>query len=114
MIVLVQLPGADNTRLGRIYCSDEICTKLHPRGEIGCHFGPCRNPASNSNVFNERIGGCALEKSPGWQSIAKRMLEVLCARRCGTGSIPCRRRMWPTVWADTQYPRLANAPTIRS
>ena len=30
------------------------------------------------------------------------------------GAIPYRRRMLPTVWSETQCPRLANAPAIRS
>jgi len=65
------------------------------------------------------------EKQEGFQislrsfgKVARRLiqqsLQVVVWLRSGTGAIRCRRRMWLTVWSDTGYPRLANAPTIRS
>jgi hypothetical protein len=40
--------------------------------------------------------------------------QVVVLLLSGTGSMPCQRRVLPTVWSDTRYPRLAKAPTIQS
>jgi hypothetical protein len=40
--------------------------------------------------------------------------RVVFRRRSGAGAMLCRRRRLPTVRSEMEWPRLANAPTIRS
>src|SRR5262249_19159119 len=40
--------------------------------------------------------------------------HVVVRLRSGAGATSCRRKILPTVWSETGYPRLASAPTMRS
>src|SRR5690348_7824237 len=40
--------------------------------------------------------------------------QFICCRRLGAGSMPNRRKILPRVWSEMQYPRLFNAPAMRS
>lgn len=56
------------------------------------------------------------KSAPASTSMCDRMnsFQVVMRLRSGAGAMLCRRRILPTVWSVTSWPRLASAPAIRS